>query len=449
MRRLIKFLAFVMVVAVFGIAGLWATGSDEPSGDEGTVHLVFWGGLPPEKGPQELVDNYMSENPNVSIDYVRYVNDDEGNVKLDTALLAGEKIDIFTSYGSARREQRVGAGMAADITEYCRKYDIDLVRDFGEGALPSIVDGRVYSIPTMKIVGFMAVNKDMFDAAGIEVPTEWTWDQFRDVAKRLTRGSGADKVYGVIRDVEGLTPMALMATAYNQDAYLKDDMSGTLWLENPDFRRAFQLLHDMMYEDESLMAYEDMMAQQFTDSGTIAAAFFQGRSAMMATGTYMLRNLKDAEKYPRDFEVAFAPVPTFDTGSGRYYREVWIYDDMMVNPASQYADEAVQFLKWYATDGYDPMIVGGRIPLYLDYPADRAASLLLEGAGDLLDQQSFVNNVLSPAEYVQEAKPGASARGAELQKIFLEEREKYYLGVTTIDELLENLTTRQNEVLSR
>ena len=43
----------------------------------------------------------------------------------------------------------------------------------------------------------MVVNKTMFDEAGIEVPTEWTYDEFLDVCAKLTHGEGSDKVYGV------------------------------------------------------------------------------------------------------------------------------------------------------------------------------------------------------------------------------------------------------------
>ena len=41
------------------------------------------------------------------------------------------------------------------------------------------------------------INKDMLDAAGLDVPSlDWTWDDYREYAEKLTSGSGADTKYG-------------------------------------------------------------------------------------------------------------------------------------------------------------------------------------------------------------------------------------------------------------
>lgn len=407
------------------------------------VKLVFWGALPPESGPEATLGKYKSVEPNVTIEYVRYLNDDQGNIKLDTALMAKEKIDIYTSYGIPRREQRVGANMAADLTELCKKYDIDLIRDFGSAAGDNIVDGKVYSIPTMTIIHFIALNKDMFDKAGIPIPSDWTLDEFRDIAKRLTSGEGADKVYGIIGD-QNVNIMAFLPTKLNGTPYLNKDLTGTTWKEIPDFKRCFQLFYDMMYTDESMMSWEDVMTQKLTNSEALAAAFFSGRSAMMVTGTYMLRNMKDKEKYPRDFIVAFAPKPKVDKDQEKYYKDQATEDHMMVPPASEYKEEAVKFIKWYATEGYDAYIENGRPPLYKKYDADKAAELLLKGAGDVIDTKSFIN-VLAPSDYAKQERSVRQA--AQLDTVFREEQEAYYLKEIDLDTLIDNLQRRQDEIL--
>lgn len=408
------------------------------------VKLVFWGALPPESGPQKLIDDYKLVEPDVTIEYVRYLNNDQGNIKLDTALMAGEEIDIFTSYGVDRREQRVNAGMAADITDLCKKYDIDLIRDFGPGAQPNIVDGKVYSIPTMTIINFVAVNKDMFDAAGIPIPTDWTLDEFRAMAKKLTKGEGQDKVYGIIGD-QNVNIMSFLPAKLNGTPYLNKDLDGTTWKAIPDFRKGFQLLYDMMYVDKSMMSWEDILTEKLTNSEALAAAFFSGRSAMMVTGTYMLRNIKDTEKYPRNFTVAFAPKPKVDKDQKIYYKDQMPHDDMMIPPRSTKKDEAVKFLKWYATQGYDPMIESGRLPLYKGYDSNKVAGLLLKGADDVLDVKSFADNVLAPADYIKEDRTVRQA--AELATILREEQEAFYLNAIDIDTLLNNLQTRMDDVL--
>ena len=408
------------------------------------VKLVFWGALPPESGPQALIDNYKLVEPNVTIEYVRYLNNDQGNIKLDTALLAGEEIDIFTSYGVNRREQRVKAGMAADLTALCKQYGIDLIRDFGPGAEANIVNGKVYSIPSMTIINFIALNKDMFDKASIPIPQDWTLDEFKAIAKKLSKGEGQGKVYGIIGDYN-VNIMSFLPTKLNGTPYLKEDLSGTTWKSIPDFRRGFQLLYDMMYKDQSMMSWEDVLTQKLTNTEALAAAFFEGRSAMMVTGTYMLRNIKDTEKYPRDFTVAFAPKPKVEKGQKIYYKDQMPHDDMMIPPRSTKKEEAFKFIKWYATEGYGPMIESGRPPLYTKYDSNKAASLLLKGAEGVIDLDSFATNVLTPADYIKEDRTVRQA--AELEQILREEQEAYYLNVIDLDALLNNLQKRMDAVL--
>ncbi len=70
---------------------------------------------------------------------------------------------------------------------------------------------------------------------------------------------------------------------------------------------------------------------------------------------------------------------------------------------------------------------------------------MLKGAGDLIDTQSFVENVLTPSEYVKSERTARQA--AELDKVFLEEQEAYYLKTIDLDTLINNLQKRQDEIL--
>ena len=87
--------------------------------------------------------------------------------------------------------------MALDLTELMERDGFKLTDYFGTMAESFYVNGKAYSIPTKLDQYGIVINKDMFDAAGIEVPTEWTYDEFREIAKKLTHGEGQDKVYGM------------------------------------------------------------------------------------------------------------------------------------------------------------------------------------------------------------------------------------------------------------
>ena len=72
--------------------------------DGKTVTLQFWGGIQPEYGYDEIVENFNKEyaDKGVQVEYNRYVNNSDGNLQLETYLMAGEDggADVFIGYGS-------------------------------------------------------------------------------------------------------------------------------------------------------------------------------------------------------------------------------------------------------------------------------------------------------------------------------------------------------------
>ena len=63
--------------------------------------LQFWGGIQPEYGYDEIVENFNKEyaDKGVQVEYNRYVNNSDGNLQLETYLMAGE--DGALMYSSA------------------------------------------------------------------------------------------------------------------------------------------------------------------------------------------------------------------------------------------------------------------------------------------------------------------------------------------------------------
>ena len=90
-------LSAVLVLALAGTAFAGAGSETAAATPAKPVHLVIWGGVPIESGPQAVMDLFNQEfaSKNISAEYVRYVNDDQGNIKLETTLLAGSDIDAY------------------------------------------------------------------------------------------------------------------------------------------------------------------------------------------------------------------------------------------------------------------------------------------------------------------------------------------------------------------
>src|SRR5699024_10139187 len=104
--------------AAAGAAALAGCGGGGASTDPSTLQV--WSGLPPESGPQDLIDRFQEAHPDIPVRYTRYVNDDRGNLKVNTALQGGVDIDVFFTFGIANPALRGGTDTAADLGDRAR-----------------------------------------------------------------------------------------------------------------------------------------------------------------------------------------------------------------------------------------------------------------------------------------------------------------------------------------
>ena len=102
--------------AAAGAATLSGCGGGGASTDPDTLQV--WSGLPPESGPQDLIDRFQEAHPDIPVRYTRYVNDDRGNLKVNTALQGGVDIDVFFTCGVENLAMRGGT----DISEIGRAH---------------------------------------------------------------------------------------------------------------------------------------------------------------------------------------------------------------------------------------------------------------------------------------------------------------------------------------
>ncbi len=145
-------------------------------------------------GPQQTIAAFNELHPDIKITYVQFANNDEGNVKLDTSLLSGQSVDVFYNYGDYRFAPRAENGMLLDLTDYMARDGVNAQEEFGNFYT---YEGRFYGLPASSVQVSIYINKDMLDEAGLPLPpNDWTFDDWADYARKLTKGEGADRVYG-------------------------------------------------------------------------------------------------------------------------------------------------------------------------------------------------------------------------------------------------------------
>ncbi|OME87321.1 ABC transporter substrate-binding protein [Paenibacillus sp. FSL A5-0031] len=434
-RMLISALSLILVMVL--IAGCGGNNKNNVSGtptNSGAtttkkIKLTLWGGVPPEAGPQAVVDAWNAENPNVQVEYVRFVNDDAGNLKLDTALLAGQDADIYMNYTLSRLQKRIDAGVAVDMSA---KTDYNIDEQMGPEAKQWMINDKYYGMPTKKNMAFIWLNKDMLDAAGLPIPPlDWTWSDLQDYALKLKQPN----VWGLLQHDAAFTTQ--FDGTIGGDGYVKAD--GTSNFDNAYWKQGFEILHNMMFKDKSTPEY----GEQLTSKMPVDTMFLKGETAMLTAGEFIFRNANNLVDFPHDFKIAFAPIPRISKDQTNFKYPGGLGDVISVNAKSKNQEAAWEFVKWYADGGMLPMAPGGRIPSSKSVDSTEAIDLLLKGYEENYDRDSLNKVVFGKFESFQLNVP---QQVIDARK---EEYEKYFLNKQDIDTTLKNMAERHNEFIKK
>ncbi|MHA6485464.1 ABC transporter substrate-binding protein [Paenibacillus sp. strain BS8-2] len=404
-----------------------SNGATETNKPAETVKLKMWGAVPAEAGPQAVIDNWNQANPDIQVEYIRYVNDDPGNLKLDTALMTGQDADLYINYTLTRLQKRVDAGVALDLST---KSDYDVDAQMGTDAAQWKINDKYYGIPTKKNMAFIWLNKQMLDDAGLPVPpVDWTWSDLKEYAAKLTK----DGVYGLLQHDASFTATidGTIAGLGVTNAEGKSNFNNDLW------KQQLQMLHDMMFVDKSTPPY----GEQVTSKMPVDTMFLKGEAAMLSAGEFIFRNANNLKDFPHDFQIAFATIPQVTKDQQDYKYSGGVGDVLSVNAKSKHQDAAWKFTKWYADGGMLPMASGGRIPSSKSVDNQEAMSLLMKGVEDKYDTESMNNVVFGQFPSYQLSVP---QQALDARK---EEYEKYFLNEQDLDTTLANMAKRHQSYI--
>jgi multiple sugar transport system substrate-binding protein len=223
--------------------------------------------------------------------------------KIDISLMSGDTTDVFYNTNQISHAKYVlnGSLLALDDIAKQNKYDLDTT--YGKYLYKS--DGKTYGVPSSPTYWAVFYNKKIFDDAGVSYPKgNWTWDQYVETAKKLTNPS--KKIYGsFMNDFD--SNFYMTAIQKGLDGYNKD---GTSNFTDPAFIASMKFygsLGNTLKVQPSYLEYESKKMP--------AESFVNGSYAMCFTGTWLLGNLTDTVKFPRDWKWGITQVPVPDANS--------------------------------------------------------------------------------------------------------------------------------------
>ena len=189
----------LLVILTVGL--LFAAGQKEESTvsgpgypEEVTLRYMTWEGGDWQTFSEKFIEKYMKDNPHVNIQYEPTAGS-EYMTKLKVSISAGTAPDVVWVDNWLELLPR---GVFEPLDEYAKKFNFPLSEQNQEILEMCSYNGKIYGLCGWTGITGIYYNKELFDKAGVEYPKEgWTWDDVTDMAKKITKGEGADKIYGI------------------------------------------------------------------------------------------------------------------------------------------------------------------------------------------------------------------------------------------------------------
>ena len=196
-KKFLKTVAFGLVTTMTATTLLAGCGSKEEKtadgGKEVTLTFPVWDSAQ-NLYLQDIIDGFEAENPNIKINMVDVAAGDYMN-KLSTMLNGGNDCDIIYVKDSDSTPSFAEKGQLEDLTSYIEKDGIDTNKYISYDEFN--LDGKQVALPFKSDYYVLYYNKDIFDAANVEYPTnDMTWTEWEEMCTKLTSGEGNGKVYG-------------------------------------------------------------------------------------------------------------------------------------------------------------------------------------------------------------------------------------------------------------
>lgn len=415
-----KKLTVILLTLVLLTCSLFAQGTKEVAAEgPKTLKVYTWWDVTKFDHLQKMQADFEAANPDLKLEFVtipsKYAN------TMITKLAAGECPDVMM--------------LAMDqvpryaLNNMLRPLDDLASQDYKDSLYPVVkdaltVNGTLYAAARDITPKVMFLNTKMFADAGIPLPSDtWTMDEFVEIAKKLTKGTGSDAQWGYYWKNYTDQTFAMIA-AFGGKLYSADGKSSVLSTDQ-NTQKAMKFMYDLY--NTYKVCPSAAQAAQFGDN---EFSSFMANKVAMQIGALSTASQLDAA----GVSYTALPMPYVNgISQTSSFVNTWVIPATAKNPELSW--RVVEFLS-----GKE----GQQIALDMNFGLP---------ASTLVDTTAFEAKTPFNKYFVQALKTAVpyptNINGSEFQNLFQKECESLWAGLITPEEFARRVDEQAKPILNK
>ncbi len=292
---------------------------------------------------KKLSSKFEEQNPDIKLNWVvaeeniarqRITTDvSQGSGQFDIVFIGLYETPIFAK-----------KGWLMPIENLPADYDVDDVFKSLRDGLSN--DGKLYALPFYGESSMLMYRKDLFDAKGLKMPDQPTYDDIAKFADALTDKSKG--IYGItLRGQPGWGEnMAFLGTLLNTFGATWFDMSWKPTIDTPEWKKAITFYIDLLKKDGPPGA----TSNGFNENLTLMTS---GKAAMWIDATVAGGMLENAKQSTVAGKMGYSQAPIQVTPNGSHWLWSWAF---AIPKSAKQAEAAQKFAVWASSKDYIKLV---------------------------------------------------------------------------------------------
>lgn len=383
----------------------------------------------------KLKEQFEGINPDIKIEFNILAEGVDSFNKMDMAVMSGDKTDVVLLQNPNHYSKYVSGKLLMPLNDIAKAANYDMDKVYG-GYMKKYENDTVYWLPDAVTMNIVYYNKKIFDDAGVPYPTgNWTWDDYTEIAKKLTDTSKG--IYGSLMELDWEYYNYILANQQKASAYKQD---GTSNFDDPAWANSLKWLKELSDVHKIQPSRPEFVAKKLQFD-----SFMTGKFGMEMIGTWFLGIAQDSEKYPRDWKIGVCAPPGNEGGKNILSAG----GGFGISNNSKYPNEAFKVIAYLCENEYKEN--GGVTPARVDVSKEDLLKALASTAeklnGDVTAEDIY--NAAYPAHLGVANEKIIGTASSQINDLYNKEAEKYLFGNQTLEETMKNIKTKADDFIAK